>query len=130
MDYHSRLGSLPVRRRLIMSCTKPHHSAPSIALTIKIISLRSLRSMNMPKCQHPRVPYIYNLRTDPFERASITSNTYNDWLLDHAFILVPAQALVGQFLATFNNYPPRQKAASFTISQVLENMQQAHNSGD
>jgi arylsulfatase A-like enzyme len=72
--------------------------------------------------EHPRVPYIYNLRTDPFERATITSNTYYDWLLDHAFMLVPAQVLVGQFLATFKDYPPRQKAASFTIQQVLEKM--------
>jgi len=72
--------------------------------------------------EHPRVPYIYNLRTDPFERATITSNTYYDWLLDHAFMLVPAQALVGQFLATFKDYPPRQKAASFTIQQILEKM--------
>jgi arylsulfatase len=78
--------------------------------------------------EHPRVPYIYNLRTDPFERATITSNTYYDWLLDHAFMLVPAQALVGQFLATFKDYPPRQKAASFTIQQILEKMSQP--SGD
>jgi arylsulfatase A-like enzyme len=74
--------------------------------------------------EHPRAPYIYNLRTDPYERASITSNTYYDWLLDHAFLLMPAQAVVGQFLATFKDYPPRQKAASFTISQVLERMTQ------
>jgi arylsulfatase A-like enzyme len=74
--------------------------------------------------QHPRIPYIYNLRTDPYERATITSNTYYDWELDHAFMLVPAQALVGQFLATFKDYPPRQKAASFTIQQILDKMSQ------
>jgi arylsulfatase A-like enzyme len=78
--------------------------------------------------EHPRIPYIYNLRTDPFERATITSNTYYDWELDHAFMLVPAQALVGQFLGTFRDYPPRQKAASFTIQQILEKMSQP--SGD
>ena len=72
--------------------------------------------------EHPRIPYIFNLRTDPFERAPITSNTYYDWLLDHAFLLVPAQAYVGQFLATFKDYPPRQKAASFSIQQVLQKM--------
>jgi arylsulfatase len=75
--------------------------------------------------EHPRIPYIYNLRTDPFERATITSNTYYDWLLDHAFVLVPSQAVVGEFLATFKDYPPRQKAASFTISQILEKMTNA-----
>jgi arylsulfatase A-like enzyme len=60
-----------------------------------------------------RVPKIFNLRTDPYERADITSNTYYDWLFDHVFLLVPAQDYVGQFLATFRDYPQRQKAASF-----------------
>jgi arylsulfatase A-like enzyme len=72
--------------------------------------------------EHPRIPYIFNLRTDPYERAMITSNTYYDWLLDHAYLLVPAQKYVGEFLATFKDYPPRQKAASFTITNVLEKM--------
>jgi len=70
-----------------------------------------------------RVPLIENLRRDPYERASITSNTYYDWLLDRAFLLVPAQAYVGKFLATFKDYPPRQKAASFSLDQVMEKMQ-------
>jgi arylsulfatase len=74
--------------------------------------------------EHPRIPYIYNLRTDPFERSTITSNTYYDWELDHAFMLMPAQALVAEFLATFRDYPPRQKAASFTIQQILDKMSQ------
>jgi arylsulfatase len=69
-----------------------------------------------------RVPLIYNLRRDPYERASITSNTYFDWLLDHAFMLVPAQDYVGQFLATFKDYPPRQKAASFSLEQVMDKL--------
>jgi arylsulfatase len=67
-----------------------------------------------------RLPKIFNLRTDPYERADITSNTYYDWLLDHAFLLVPAQQLVGQFLATLKAFPPRQKAASFSIDEMLE----------
>ncbi|MDB4516839.1 arylsulfatase, partial [Crocinitomicaceae bacterium] len=67
-----------------------------------------------------RLPLIEHLRRDPYERASITSNTYYDWLLDRAFLLVPAQAYVGQFLATFKDYPPRQKAASFSLDQVME----------
>ncbi|MDD5322590.1 MAG: arylsulfatase [Methylococcales bacterium] len=69
-----------------------------------------------------RVPKIFNLRTDPYERADITSNTYYDWLLDHAFMLVPAQAFVGKFIGTFKEFPPRQKAASFTISRAMEQM--------
>jgi len=70
-----------------------------------------------------RVPLMFNLRRDPYERASITSNTYYDWLLDHAYLLVPAQAYVGQFLATFKEFPPRQKAASFSLDQAMEMMQ-------
>ncbi len=71
-----------------------------------------------------RVPKIFNLRTDPYERADITSNTYYDWLLDHAFQLVPAQAYVGQFLMTFKDYPQRQKAASFNMDEVMEKLKE------
>ncbi len=67
-----------------------------------------------------RIPLIFNLRRDPYERSQITSNTYYDWLLDRAFLLVPAQAYVGKFLQTFQEFPPRQKAASFTLDQVME----------
>lgn len=70
-----------------------------------------------------RIPKIFNLRTDPYERADITSNTYR--LLDHAFQLVPAQAYVGQFLMTFNNYPQRQKAASFNMDEILQKLKES-----
>jgi len=70
-----------------------------------------------------RVPLIINLRRDPFERGPITSNTYYDWLIDRAYLLVPAQAYVGEFLATFKEYPPRQKAASFSLDQVMEKLE-------
>jgi arylsulfatase A-like enzyme len=72
-----------------------------------------------------RVPKIFNLRTDPYERADITSNTYYDWLIDHVYLLFAAQGIVVQFLETFQKFPPRQKPASFTIDQVLEKMQDA-----
>ena len=72
-----------------------------------------------------RLPKMFNLRTDPYERADITSNTYYDWIFDHAFLLVPAQAYVGQFLATFKDYPQRQKAASFNLDDVLKKMQES-----
>ncbi|MEM0967078.1 MAG: arylsulfatase [Verrucomicrobiota bacterium] len=67
-----------------------------------------------------RVPLIFNLRRDPYERAEITSNTYYDWLLDRAYLLVPAQVYVAQFIETFKEFPPRQKAASFNLEQVME----------
>jgi arylsulfatase A-like enzyme len=75
-----------------------------------------------------RVPKIFNLRTDPYERADITSNTYYDWLIDHVFLLVPAQAYVGRFLSTFKEFPQRQKAASFNLDEVLRKMQESSGS--
>jgi arylsulfatase len=69
-----------------------------------------------------RVPLIFNLRRDPYERAQLTSNTYYDWLLDRAYLLVPAQAYVGEFLKTFKEFPPRQKAASFSLDKVMEKL--------
>ncbi|EGJ50892.1 arylsulfatase [Desulfocurvibacter africanus] len=67
-----------------------------------------------------RFPKIFNLRTDPFERADVTSNTYWDWVIDHAYITYAGQAIVTRFLETFKEFPPRMKPASFTIDQVLE----------
>jgi len=69
-----------------------------------------------------RLPKIFNLRLDPYERADITSNTYYDWTLQRAFLVVPAQALVAQFVDTFKEFPPRQKPSSFSVDQVLEQM--------
>ncbi len=69
-----------------------------------------------------RVPKLFNLRTDPFERADTTSNTYWDWYLSKAYLILAAQAIVVDFLGTFRAFPPRQKAASFTIDQALERM--------
>ena len=70
-----------------------------------------------------RVPLIFNLRRDPYERSQKTSNTYYDWLIDRVYLLVPAQTYVGNFLATFKEFPPRQKAASFSLEQVMDALQ-------
>jgi arylsulfatase A-like enzyme len=75
-----------------------------------------------------RAPKLFNLRTDPYERADITSNTYWDWYIDHAFLMIPAQAYVANFLSTFREYPPRQKAASFSLEKVLDQLQQGSGS--
>ncbi|MDG2898174.1 arylsulfatase, partial [Vibrio parahaemolyticus] len=64
---------------------------------------------------------------DPYEVADITSNTYYDWMLDRAYMLVPAQAYVGRFLETFKEFPPRQKAASFSLDQVMEKLKENPN---
>lgn len=72
-----------------------------------------------------RAPKIFDLRADPFERADLESGAYERWFIDRTFLLVPAQAVVGQFLATFQDFPPRQKPASFSVDQALEAMQKA-----
>jgi len=69
-----------------------------------------------------RLPLLLNLRRDPYERAPITSNTYYDWMLDRAFMLVPAQAYVSRFLETFKEFPPAQRPASFSLDQVIEKL--------
>jgi hypothetical protein len=72
-----------------------------------------------------RVPKLFNLRTDPYERADITSNTYYDWMIDRIFLFVPAQAYVAQMLETLVEFPQRQKSASFSLDQVLAKLQDA-----
>jgi arylsulfatase len=69
-----------------------------------------------------RVPNMYDLRADPFERAT-DSIAYADWQIHHAFYAVPAQAVVGKVLASFKEFPPRAKAASFTISDAMDKIQ-------
>jgi arylsulfatase A-like enzyme len=70
-----------------------------------------------------RVPKIFNLRTDPFERADITSNTYYDWMISHAYLLVPAQAYVMQIASSLVEFPPRQESSSFNVSAMLEKLE-------
>ena len=67
-----------------------------------------------------RIPLLFNLRRDPYERAQITSNTYYDWYIDRAYVLLPAADYVGQFLATFQEFPPRQEPGSFTIGNAAD----------
>ena len=74
-----------------------------------------------------RVPFLHNLRSDPFERGNEDGTLfYQKWMADRAFLLVPAQAIVGEFLRTFEQFPPRQKPASFSINQALEKARHAH----
>ncbi|MEP7193565.1 MAG: arylsulfatase [Actinomycetota bacterium] len=70
-----------------------------------------------------RAPKLFNLRTDPYERADITSNSYFDWMLDHAWIFVPAQTFVAQMIQSIVEFPPSQTPASFTIGQVMAKLQ-------
>ena len=70
-----------------------------------------------------RVPKLFNLRTDPFERADTTSNTYYDWLLENGYLVLAAGTIVAEFIATFEEFPPRQKAASFNIDAVVAKLE-------
>ncbi len=76
-----------------------------------------------------RVPKIFNLRRDPFERADENSNTYWDWHLDHVYMLYPAQNIVAQQIQSFIEFPPRQEPASFNLDNVLRKMQEASGGG-
>jgi arylsulfatase A-like enzyme len=73
-----------------------------------------------------RVPKLFNLRSDPFERADVTSNTYYDWLMsDGAGVFIAAPAVVARFLESFKEYPPSQRPSSFSIDQMVENLQRS-----
>ena len=73
-----------------------------------------------------RVPKLFNLRSDPYERADVTSNTYYDWFMsDGAGAFLGAPALAGQFLATFKEFPPSQRPSSFSIDQLVKKMQRS-----
>ncbi|MFT5702852.1 MAG: arylsulfatase [Rickettsiales bacterium] len=95
----------------------------------KLIFMEQKQETTLRAWQEPfttlRFPLIFNLRRDPFERAQLTSNTYYDWVLDHVWVMLPAQEYVGNFLQTFKKFPPKQKAASFTIDQVMAKMKES-----
>jgi arylsulfatase A-like enzyme len=72
-----------------------------------------------------RVPKIFNLRSDPFEKGDLVGMDYTHWRFDRTFLLVPAQEYVGAFLASFKEYPPSQKVGSFSLDQAMEKLQSA-----
>ena len=76
-----------------------------------------------------RTPKFFNLRTDPFERADITSNTYFDWYMSKAYLIMAGSAVVGEFLKTFKEFPPRQKSAAFNLDEVMRKMSEHPGNG-
>jgi arylsulfatase len=70
-----------------------------------------------------RVPLLFNLRRDPFEKAQHNSNTYNDWFLDRVFVLAPMQRVAGQFLMTMQEFPPSQKPGSFNLDGIKKKLE-------
>ena len=69
-----------------------------------------------------RIPLLFNLRRDPFERAQHNSNTYYDWVLDRAFVFVPLQQMAAKFLKTMEKYPPSQTPGSFNLKKIEEQL--------
>ena len=69
-----------------------------------------------------RAPKLFNLRSDPFERAQHEAGDYVRWFVEHAFVLVPVQALVAQHLESFQQFPPRQRPGSFSVEQAIEKL--------
>lgn len=72
-----------------------------------------------------RVPLLFNLRRDPFEKAQHNANTYDDWFLDHPFVIVPIQGLAAKFLLSMKEYPPSQTPGSFNLSKIEENLRKS-----
>jgi arylsulfatase len=75
-----------------------------------------------------RLPKVFNLRSDPFEKADHVTGEYQRWRIDRVFVLVPAQEYIGKFLMTFKEFPPSQKVGSFSLDQVMETL--AKGAGD
>jgi arylsulfatase len=73
-----------------------------------------------------RLPHIVNLRRDPFERADFNSNTYWDWMVNHAPQMYLMQEVIAQQVAGFVKFPPRQKPASFNLDSVMAQVSQPH----
>jgi len=67
---------------------------------------------------HLRLPLLFNLRRDPFEKSQQNSNTYHDWMIDRAFVLVPLQAVASKFLMTLKDFPPSQKPGDWSLDSL------------
>jgi arylsulfatase len=76
-----------------------------------------------------RLPKLFNLRTDPYEYADITSNSYYEWFLYHAYIIYGAWGIADGFAATFKDFPPVQKPNTFTINDAVAKMAEASGGG-
>ncbi len=72
-----------------------------------------------------RLPLLFNLRRDPFEKSQHNSNTYDDWFLDRVFVLVPMQEMAAKFLQTMKDFPPSQTPGAFNLSKVQSQLESA-----
>jgi arylsulfatase len=67
---------------------------------------------------HLRLPLLFNLRRDPFEKSQENSNTYHDWMIDRAFVLVPLQAVASEFLLSLKEFPPSQAPGDWSLDSL------------
>jgi arylsulfatase A-like enzyme len=72
-----------------------------------------------------RIPLLFNLRRDPFEKAHPNATVYNDWMIDHAFVAVPLQQIAGKFLMSMKDYPPSQTPGSFNLDKIQKQIEAA-----
>jgi len=72
-----------------------------------------------------RVPLLFHLRRDPFEKAQHNANVYNDWFLSRAFVVVPIQGMAAKFLQTMKDYPPSQSPGSFNLTKIEQKLREA-----
>jgi arylsulfatase len=72
-----------------------------------------------------RVPLLFNLHRDPFEKAQHNATVYNDWMLERAFVVVPMQQLAGRFLMTLKDYPPSQTPGSFNLDKIQKTIEKS-----
>ena len=74
-----------------------------------------------------RLPKVFNLRMDPFERADTDANAYDNWRLRQLYTLVPSQVVVGQFMKTMKEYPRRQAPFELNVEEIIDTLSKANN---
>ena len=79
---------------------------------------------------HLRLPLLFNLRRDPFEKSQHNSNTYHDWMIDRAFVLVPLQAVASKFLLTMKEYPPSQTPGDWSLDSLEKQIKSMTTGGE
>ena len=78
---------------------------------------------------HLRLPLLFNLRRDPFEKSQENSNTYHDWMIDRAFVLIPLQAVASKFLMTLKDFPPSQTPGDWSLDSLEKQIKGMTNAG-
>jgi arylsulfatase len=71
-----------------------------------------------------RLPKLYDLHADPYERADVTSNSYYDWMITNGYVALAGSVVVGQYLESYKEFPPSQHPSTFTIDQAMEKLKQ------